>query len=249
VGYGSAQAYPAVWINKDSHVRFYGGDISDAASDGMAGTGIDLYDSSYVSWWGFIVHDVGGGGLFLTGINSLSSHLDFKGEVYDWGHNLNWDPHAEKGTGLQGVTIADSNYGLSDSRLAFYIHDSKFGSGLEIGGSRSTDGAWNNMIYLRCQNLTMQATSQIGGNCVQAWGYNVTGNDYKFVEADNLEGRPYDANGMYSGQSLATDVVEYGRGSSTNLNPNLAQTESAIPATMSWDTRKSSSFLDVAPNP
>ena len=249
VGYSSAQAYPAVWINKDSHVRFYGGDVSDSASGGMAGAGILLYDSSYISWWGFHVHDTGGGGVFLTGINTVSSHLDFKGEVYDWGHNLGWDPHTEKGTGLQGVNIADSNYGVRDSRFAFYVHDGSVGSGFQIGGSNSVDGAWNNTIYLWCQNLTMQATSQVAGNCVQTWGANNLNNDYRFVEAENLQGRPYDANGVYSGQSLSTDTVDYGRASSTNLNPYLQRTESAISASMYWDTRHSTSFLDAAPMP
>jgi hypothetical protein len=50
---------------------------------------------------------------------------------------------------------------------------------------------------------------------------------------------------MYSGQSLDTDTVDYGRSSNTNLNPLLASTESAIPANMAWDTRRSTHFVDV----
>ena len=45
----------------------------------MAGTGVVVYDSSYLSWWGFRVHDVGGAGMYLTGIKKASDHLDFKG--------------------------------------------------------------------------------------------------------------------------------------------------------------------------
>lgn len=249
VGYPSAQNLPAVWINKDAYVRFYGGDISDSASNGQAGTGILLYDSSHVSWWNFDVHDVGGSGVFVTGITQPVADVDLKGEVSRWGENLAWDPHAEKGTGLHGILVADSNYGVEDSRFAIYAHDGPSGAGMEIGGSKSTDGAWRNTIYMWCQNLTMQATSQLGGNCVQVWGDNVVGNDFRYVEAENIQGRPYDANGLFGGQSLSTDTVDYGRGSQTNLNPYLAKTESAIPATMLWDTRGGTSFADVSPRP
>jgi hypothetical protein len=238
-GASTPEALPAVWISDDSHIRFYGGDVSDSASGGMAGTGIDLYDSTYITWWGFVVHDVGGGGLFLTGINKQSSHLDFKGDVSDWGHNLNWDPHAEKGTGLQGVTIADSNYGVSDSRLAFSIHDSNVGAGLEIGGSKTTDGAWNNTIYLRCRKLSMFAANEGAGNCAEVWGENVARNEFRYIEANDLAGRPYQASGMYPGQSLSTDTVVYGRAIRTNANHVFGGVR--------WDRHAGTVFRNVLP--
>src|SRR5947199_1945716 len=85
VGISGAEDFPSVRFNDDSHIRFYGGDVSDSASGGMAGPGIVVDDSSYLSWWGVRVHDVGGAGVFLTGIDKASDHLDFKGDVYDWG--------------------------------------------------------------------------------------------------------------------------------------------------------------------
>ncbi len=173
--------HPAVWLNDDSHIRFYGGDVSESASGGMAGTGVVVYDSSYLSWWGFRVHDVGGAGMYLTGIKKASDHLDFKGDVYDWGHNLKWDPHTVKGTGLQGVNVADSHYGVNESRLAFHVHNSRAGSGLEMGGAVATDGARGNTIYLWCQELTIVAPNMQGGNCAQVWGENVTGNRFKYI--------------------------------------------------------------------
>ncbi|HZD86660.1 MAG TPA: hypothetical protein VE088_01480, partial [Gaiellaceae bacterium] len=249
VGYGSASALPAVWINKDAYIRFYGGDISDSASGGKAGTGIDLYDSSHVSWWDFDVHDVGGSGIFVTGITQPVRYVDLRGEVSHWGENLAWDPHAEKGTGLHGILVADSNYGVEDSRFAIHAYDGAAGAGMEIGGSKPTDGAWRNTIYMWCQNLTMRATSQVAGNCVQVWGYNNVGNDFAYVEAENLQGRAYDAGGVYGSQSLSTDTVGYGRASQTNLNPYLARTESSIPAGTVWDTRHATQFGDVASRP
>ena len=46
-GSRAPETYLPVWLNDDSHIRFYGGDVSDSASGGMAGTGIVVDDSSY----------------------------------------------------------------------------------------------------------------------------------------------------------------------------------------------------------
>ena len=249
VGYPGAQNLPAVWIDKDADIRFYGGDISDSASGGQAGTGILVYDSSHVSWWGFDVHDVGGSGIFVSGVTEPVQSIDLKGEVSRWGQNLAWDPHSEKGTGVHGILVADSNYGVEDSRFAIYAHDGGAGAGMEIGGSKPTDGAWGNTIYMRCENLTMQATSQIGGNCVQAWGDNVVDNTVAYLEAEHIQGRAWDATGLYGGQSLSTDVVAYGRASDTNLNPFLAKTEPGLPQQAAWDPEHGIQLVDVAPLP
>lgn len=245
-GYPGTKDLPAVWLDKISHVRFYGGDISDSASSGQAGTGILIYDSTDVSWWGFNVHDVGGSGVFVAGITRTVASVDLKGEVSHWGENLSWDPHAEKGTGLHGILVADSNYGVEDSRFAIYAHDGATGAGMEIGGASSTDGAWDNTIYMSCRNLTMEATRQIAGNCIQAWGDNVTGNKIAYLRAANIQGRAWDAEGMYKRQSLATDSIAYGRASDTNLNPHLETTEPSVPARAAWDGRHGIRLGDVS---
>jgi hypothetical protein len=237
VGVATAKDLPAVWLNDDSRIRFYGGDVSDAASGGMAGTGIIVDDSSYVSWWGARIHDLGGAGIFLTGIEKASDHLDFKADVSDWGHNLRWDPHTVKGTGLQGVNVADSHYGVNESRLAFHLHDSRAGSGLQMGGAIATDGARGNTIYLWCQNLTVVAPNAQGGSCAQVWGENVMSNTFRYIAAQQLSGCPYYAGGMYPNQYLATDTVVYGRSRRTNLNPAYGNVR--------WDGRNGTLFKDV----
>jgi hypothetical protein len=206
----------------------------------MAGTGVVVYDSSHLSWWGFRVHDVGGAGMYLTGIKKASDHLDFKGDVYDWGHSLKWDPHTEKGTGLQGINVGDSNYGVNNSRLAFHVHNSPVGSGLELGGAVATDGVRGNKIYLWCQNLTIVAPHAEGGNCAQVWGENVTGNTFNYIAAQHLSGRPYETGGMFTNQSLATDKVVFGRASRTNLNPAYG--------TLRWNPHGDTTLEDVAPS-
>jgi hypothetical protein len=226
---------PAAWIHGANHVRFYGGNLTNP----NGGSGITLDDSSYVSWWNFTIHDTANTGLFVRGITRASDHLDLKGEISHWGLNLALDPHAEKGTGLHGANLADANHTVKDSRFALYLHDGAAGSGVEAGGSKSTDGFSNNTLYLRCRHLTMVARVQVGGNCAQVWGENVTGNRFAYLQAQNLEGRPYDATGMFGGRSLASDRVGYGRASRTNLNPRVG--------TVRWDARHSTQFGNVSP--
>jgi hypothetical protein len=241
----SSGNYPAVWLHGDKNIRFYGGNVSNRNGGG----GILVYDSAYLAWWGFVVHDVGGSGLTVQGISTANTNLDLKGEIYHWGLNLSLDPHAEKGTGLHGALLADAYYGVKNSRFALYLHDGATGAGVQAGGSSSTDGFWNNSLYLWCQNLTMVATTQVGGNCEQVWGDNVLGNTTAYLLAENLQGRAYDANGMYSGQSLSTNTIAYGRASKTNLNPYLARTESAIASNVAWDYRYNTVRQDVSPTP
>lgn len=230
---------PDVWIDGASHIRFYGGDLTNPTG----GAGIMIYDSSYVTWWGFKVHGTAGTGLFVTGVNRANDHLDLKGDISRWGLDVGLDPHQEKGTGLHGANLADAYYGVESSRFALHLHDGSAGAGVQAGGKTDGDFFRNNRLYLWCQNLTMRATSQIGGNCLQFWGEHVTGNTVAFLEAENLQGRPYDANGMYAGQSLTSDTVHVGPTARTNLNPSLAQTESGIAPGVRWDPRHGTRFV------
>lgn len=240
---GSDISNPAVWISGSRNVRFYGGSITNP--DG--GGGMLIYDSSYVTWWDFDIHATGGSGLVIQGIHSANTNLDLKGEISQWGGNLALDPHTEKGTGLHGALLGDGGYGVKDSRFALDLHDGPTGSGLEAGGVDSSDGVWDNTFYVRCRNLTMQATVEAGGNCVQLWGFNVIGNHFAYLAAKNIEGRPYEAQGMREGQSLATDSVVYGHASHTNLNPLLPQTD-GLPLPVLWDPRHGpTAFQHISP--
>jgi hypothetical protein len=237
---------PAVWIHGVRNVRFYGGTITNP----HGGSGVTIYDSSNFTWWGFVIHDTANTGLFVQGISAPNDHLDLKGEISHWGENLALDPHAEKGSGLHGANLADANDGVRNSRFALDLHDGATGAGVEAGGASSSDGFWNNTLDLRCRNLSFQAKTQAGGNCLQFWGRNVIGNSIDYLEADNLQGRPYDVNGMAGGQSLATDAIRYGSASSTNLDPSLARIEPGISPGVRWDPRNGpTSFASVSPTP
>lgn len=227
---------PAVWINASRNIRFYGGSVSNPTG----GAGVTVYDSSHVTWWGFAIHDTANTGLFVQGIRRANDHLDLKGEISHWGLNLALDPHREKGTGLHGANLADAVYGVRDSRFALYLHDSAVGSGVEAGGASSTDRFENNTLYLRCRNLTKRAVVLTAGNCLQVWGYNVTGNDFAYIEAEGLQGRPYEASGVFG--SLASNRVAYGRAVRTNLNSAIGPVR--------WDREHGPTvFANIAPTP
>jgi hypothetical protein len=235
--------YPAVWIKSDSNVRFYGGTVTNPGG----GAGILIYDSAWFTWWHFVIHDTGSSGLMVQGIATVNKHLDLEGDISRWGLDLGLDPHAEKGTGLHGALLADAYYGVESSRFALTLHDGATGAGVEAGGARPTDVFRDNALYLRCSRLTMRATVEVAGNCLEYWGQNVTGNVVRYLSASNLQGRAFDANGMDAGQSLRSDVVAYARASETNLNPYLARTESSIRPRQPWDTRFGTVFRNVAP--
>jgi|GEM_PF-6288128 len=235
---------PSVYIKGSKNIMFYGGNITNNR--------ILIYNpASNITWWNFYAHDLAGDGVDLfpaiSGGGNIDS-IDIQGEVNHWGINCAvLDPHAEKCTGIHGINVADASQGqVTNSRIAIYAHDAASGAGMEIGIGSTSAGAINNTIYLKCVNLTMKAIAQVAGNCVQVWGVNVTGNHYKYIEATNLQGRPYDANGLYSGQSLATDVVEYGIASNTNLNTQMNE---SIAQNVHWDTRGNTTFQNVSPKP
>ena len=226
---------PAAWINGCRHIRFYGGDLTNP----RGGAGITISDSSWVTWWNFVVHDTANTALSVRGIHHPNTHLDLKGQIYHWGLNLALDTHSEKGTGLHGANLADSPLGIRASRFALDLHDGATGAGVEAGGRTATDFFTRNTLYLRCRNLTKVALRLTGGNCVQLWGVNVTHNVFRYIEADNLTGRPFETSGMYKGQSLRTNRVVFGRASRTNLNPRVGS--------IRWDRKYGTIFKHVTP--
>ena len=228
---------PAAWINHCQQIRFYGGDLTNPAG----GTGVTISDSSWVTWWNFVIHDTANTALSVRGIEQPNTHLDLKGQIYHWGLNLALDTHSEKGTGLHGANLADSTFGIRDSRFALDLHDGATGAGVEAGGDTGTDYFTHNTLYLRCRNLTKIATRLTAGNCVQLWGINVTQNVFRYIRAKNLAGRPFETSGMRAGQSLDTNRVVYGRAVHTNLNPRVGP--------IHWDRRDGTIFKNVSPAP
>jgi hypothetical protein len=226
---------PAAWIDHCHRIRFYGGNLTNPTG----GAGVIISDSSSVTWWNFVIHDTANTALSVRGIHQANTNLDLKGQVYRWGLNLALDTHSEKGTGLHGANLADSPFGVSDSRFALDLHDGATGAGVEAGGNTSTDFFTHNTLYLRCRNLTKIAARLTAGNCIQLWGINITHNNFRYIQAKNLTGRPFETSGMQAGQSLKTNRVLYGRAIHTNLNPRVGP--------IHWDRHDDTVFKDISP--
>jgi hypothetical protein len=212
---------PAVWLDNAKNLRIFGGDASTADTGGAC---IVDYGSQRVIWWRFTAHDCGGSGIGVSTTNAPVDHDDFQGTIWKSGQNLNWDPHAEKGTGLHGAILWDSKqaFGFTNNRFAFYIHDVPTGACVELGNKRAAE-AGGNVLYEKCVKETEVAKIQTGGNGLQLWGYTGRlGLDVKYLEVVKAEGYALWGGGVYPGQTLSGVTVQYGRASDTNLNPRYA---------------------------
>ena len=69
------------------------------------------------------------------------------------------------------------------------------------------------------------------------WGAVPIGMRVPYLEANGLEGRASDGEGIYSGVSMAGIHADYGRATNTNQNPYLSRTESGISPSQPWDSR------------
>ena len=237
---------PAVWIVGASNLRIFGGDLHGATPGQVGGGELTVYDASNILWWGFHIHDEPGNGLNLAPVYGPITGCDFQGEIDHWGQNTSGDPHAEKGTGIHAVNIADITGGVyTNNRLAIYAHDGAAGAAIQIGNPDGTGQITGDTIILKAVNLTKVATSQVAGNALQEWGGVPMQIDVPYLEASNLTGRAVDTNGVYGGVSEAGVTIDYGRATNTNLNTHLAQTESSISPTEPWDPRHGNVFVNT----
>ena len=219
--YSGGSKLPAVLLDNARNLRIFRG---DASTQGTGGTCIIDYGSQYVLWWGFTAHDCGGSGLYASPINAPVDHDDFQGTIWRVGQNLEWDPHAEKGTGLHGANLWDSKYayGFTNNRFAFDMHDIPTGACVQIGNKKAAE-AGGNVLYEKCVHASKVARIQTGGNGLQLWGNtDDLGLNVKYLEVDRAEGYALWGGGVYPGRTLSGVTVDYGRASHTNLNPRYA---------------------------
>lgn len=236
---------PALYLNDPSNLRIYGGVFTTADTGGYC---ILAHGAQHVLMWGFVAHDCGNSGVYLTTIQAAFTDNDFQGEVYKAGEHTAYDPHAEKGTGLHGVLLWDagrSTYDYARNRFAFYVHDQPSGAAISYGTATAAPSMGDNTIILKAVNITKAALSQVAGNALQFWGCGRYGVDVKYEEATNTAGRALDANGE-SGTMLSGVTVEYGRASNTNQNRRMNE---PISPSAVWDKRGAPAYRDVQPAP
>ena len=228
---------PSVYIHNSTNIKIYGGNITNNR--------ILIYNpTSNLTWWNFYAHDLAGDGvdIFPPFSGSNITNIDIQGEIYNWGINCQvLDPHAEKCTGIHGMNLADAGGGqVTNSRFAIYAHDGRSGAAIEEGSPSQPESGIT--IYLKANNLTMAAQSQVAGNGIQIWGGgSITNTVIPYIEVSNAQGRAIDTNGLYSGVSLSGMTVKYGRATNVLLNPILSR--------VIWDTRGGIVYQDISPKP
>jgi hypothetical protein len=252
-GSGGTDSNAAIWMPKPAYLQllFNGCEITNPT--GLQG--IRMHGGSHIVIDGFLIHDCGG-----TGLDCLAHAADggdihdcfFRGEVYSIGLRPSTDSHIEKGTGIHCMHAGDGQTAtFHHNTTAIYGHDcgpDAGGSVVECGDQQSPPH--DNVFYVKAANMSMVATIQIAGNAVILWGIKYAGgadnNDFKIIEATNMQGRALDQNGVNGGVTWAGTQVEYGRADNCCQNPNLGSTETGISSSEAWDPRHSIVYGDIA---
>jgi hypothetical protein len=241
--YSGGRNLPAVWLDNARNLYIYGGNATTSDSGGAC---IVDYGSQHVLWWGFSAHGCGGSGFAASTTNGDAvDHNDFQGTIWKVGQNLHWDPHSEKGTGLHGAILWDSQYtsAFTNNRFAFSLHNIPTGACVELGNNEAAQ-AGGNVLYEKCVDASDVAKVLTGGNGLQLWGETTQlGLDVKYLQVDDAQGRALESSGIYSGQNLHGVTVEYGTASHTNQNHDLTGSNNRLP----WDTYGGVVYKQVFP--
>jgi len=217
---------PAVWIHDSGGWRIWGGTIVNPSGDGL-----QFYSlPGPFAWTGFSVGQTAGAGVDVFPTDGDISGLTLAGVVGSSSQNIEWDPHAEKGTGVQAWNIADATGGIvRDSTFAADTLNQATGAAVEI----ETDRISNVVLYARAKHLgfalpgttwTGDAQEQTAGNVVQLWGGTPPGRlDIRYLEGNDIQGRLLETVGVYGGADLSQVSVDYGRATGPILQNPFCQ--------------------------
>lgn len=195
-----------MYVKQAQHLQIIGGDLSTADT---GGTCLLVQWASQVLWWGFTAHDCGGSGVGVFNTLAASDHLDLEGDITKIGQNLNYDPHAEKGTGVHGAILWDSGTtnAFTNSRFAFDVHNTNYGACVELGNSAVATASGNTLIA-QCDSNPCKATTQTCGNGLELWGDTSSlGLDVKYIAVNNYAGAAIES-ALSSGQNTNGVTVE-----------------------------------------
>lgn len=149
---------------------------------------------------GFHIKDCGADGWDWFGGPYGDTHDNFiRVEVENCAlQSLKWDPHQEKGTGLHGANVQDSNHSsVHDNTIALHVHDfPKYGgSAIEFGVVSGGSQPYGNHLYVKAARLKMNATTQTAGNGVNLWGGPMHDNTFHVVEVEDMAGHAINRDG------------------------------------------------------
>jgi hypothetical protein len=210
----------AVWLKNSGGWRIWGGTITTQSTGGY---GLLVHAMpGPVTWTGFTVRHTGNTGVAVYPVGGDIEGLTLKGLVTEAGLQLDYDPHAEKGTGIHAWNIADGprDHVVEHSTFAADVKDQPTGAGVSVGMG---DIGADDVLYARAVHLGFalpgttwsgQAKDQVAGNVVQLWGPTPPDGgrlDIRYVEGADIQGRIVETAGAYSGASYALSSVDYGR--------------------------------------
>jgi P pilus assembly chaperone PapD len=246
---GSAKGWDGVFLHDVSNLRIFGGDIGSNLYGGGIRIMGNTHDVTWWDFYVHNIGGSGVGIQPITqsGATSSIQNLNLRGEVNRFALNPSLDPHADKGTGVHGVIIHGNSGHYDNSTLTVYAHDSlrpgesslgliwpEGGGGSAVeAGTNSTGGPTsqnNDKYYVKGDNLLMipngtnpgSTAKQTGGNVINAWGsVPLNGNDFVWIEGNNITGAVMHGTGggWYPGSPAI--LVEHGRHTKTNQQPNL----------------------------
>ena len=208
---------PAVDVTAAQNLTIYGGDVSNPLGAGVTVRGNRGTPTRNVKWWGFQIHDTAQGGLFVNQQSGDVQHVDLRGDISSWSKDLALDPHNTKGTGLHGAYIGvTSDTGLvSDSTFVLDVHDSPYGSGVQLGPNLHEDE-----VQVKAANLLCNPPSGADGTCGNAitiFGGNQSDLRIVSVEASNVR-RVVEASSLDDIPPGSISVT-FGRSSNVRLIP------------------------------
>lgn len=203
------------------HLFAKGASITNPGGNGIHAVG----GTHHCTFDGVYVHDTGADGVDWFGGPYGDTHDNFlRAEIENVAlQSLKFDPHAEKGTGLHGMNLQDSNHSsVRNNIVAIYVHDCpKYGgSAIECGVASGGSQPYGNHYYIKAERLLMNAKSQTAGNGMNWWGGAQHDNIVHVIEVDHIAG--HGINQDSSSAAYTNVVVQAGTATNYCLNPRYA---------------------------
>jgi Big-like domain-containing protein len=209
--------FPAVWIENSGGWRLWGGTITNHGG----GSGILMYQMpGPFTWTGFTVKDTADTCVSLLPVAGNISNVTLKGVAGTAAPNLNYDPHAEKGTGIHAWNLADASGGvLENVTVAADTLNQATGAAVELDMGQVGS---NVKIFSRAKHLGFAvpgttwlgyAQQQTAGNVLQLWGGSIPSGgslDVAYAEGNDIQGRMLETSGASSGANYSHASIDYG---------------------------------------
>lgn len=181
---------PAIYLYKSAYfdIHFEPGCVITNPGGG----GILVHGGTHhCSLDGWYVSNTGADGCSMFPAEAPINNIFSRGEAKNIGLNHAYDPHVDKGSGLHGMNVQDTNnYSFHDNIIAIYGHDFSYSGGsiLECGLRSGGAQPYNNHYYVKGERNLYKASTQTGGNGVNIWGGTQHDNTFHIIEVDDMMG-------------------------------------------------------------